>query len=564
MKVSLDGIAGEFAAGVTVAEVVRALRPDQAPRVLACFQEGAVLELGQALDAPAALTGIVFQDEEGRRIYERSLLFVLLLAVKRRYPDYKLRSEHSIGQGVYFEMEGLRLSAGDVKAIEGLMHDIVQEDLSFILQRRSKEEAIAYFKSQGDLDKANLLSYRPFDYFNLYTAGELSEYFYGAMLPSTGCTPVFALHHHAPGLVMLLPDRQDPSRPAPFVSLPKQMAIFAQSNYWCSVLSCATAAGLNDMIAQNRLRDFIRVNEALHNQSLSDIAQDVVKRGARVIFISGPSSSGKTTFANRLAIQLRVSGQEPLLISLDDFYRNRDELPLEADGQPDLEALGALDVPLFRQSIASLLSGLETPMPRFDFVEQRRRREPVMTQVSFSQPLIIEGIHALNPALHSSFDPKLICKIYISQLTSLNLDYHNRIHTTDARLLRRIVRDYQFRHTPPEKTLIMWDSVRRGEEKWVFPFQEEADILFNSALHYELPILKTISYQILQQVPKNSPHYIKCSRILKILNYFLPVSPEVFNEIPPLSILREFIGGNTLYMKDTASQMLADWPEMPE
>ena len=561
MKLILDGLAGDFNPPVTLSQAAATLTPEKAGSFLAAFKHGEVLELNTPITTEGELTSINYLHEEGRRIYERSLRFVLLIAVARRFPGYILRNEHSIGQGVYMELEGFRLSAADVNALEGLMRDIIQENLPFTLEKWSKEAAIAYFTEQGDLDKANLLSYRPFDYFNMYTCGGLSEYFYGAMLPSTGHTPVFALHHHAPGLVLLLPDRADPSRPAPFVSMPKQMAVFAQSNYWCKVLNCSTAAGLNDLIAQDKLRDFIRVNEALHNQSLSDIAQDIINRGSRVIFIAGPSSSGKTTFANRLSIQLRVGGLEPHLISLDDFYRNRDELPLEADGLPDLEALDALDVPLFRELISQLLSGQEAAMPRFDFGDQRRKPQRVLMRINANQPLIIEGIHALNPALHGGFDPRMICKIYISELTSLNLDYHNRIRTTDARLLRRIVRDYQFRHTPPEKTLIMWDSVRRGEEKWVFPFQEQADILFNSALHYELPILKTISYDILRQVPRDSIHYIKCSRILKILNYFLPVSPEVFNEIPPLSILREFIGGNTLYMKDKTSHRMADWPE---
>ena len=366
MKLVLDGIAGEFDPGVTVGEVVRALQPEKASQVMACFRRGDVLELNHPVQEPGEMISITYQHEEGRRIYERSLRFVLLLAARRRFPDYILRNEHSIGQGVYMEMEGHRLSAADVSCLEGLMRDIIQEDLPLTRERWSKQDAIAYFMAQGDLDKASLLSYRPFDYFNIYTGGGISEYFYGAMLPSTGLTPVFALHHHAPGLVLLLPDRDDPARPASFVSLPKQMAIFSQSNYWCKVLDCSTAAGLNHLIADNKLRDFIRVNEALHNQSLSDIAQDVVNRGARVIFISGPSSSGKTTFANRLSIQLRVKGLDPRLISLDDFYRNRDELPLEADGMPDLESLNALDVPLFRQSIDSLLSGRETPMPRFD------------------------------------------------------------------------------------------------------------------------------------------------------------------------------------------------------
>ncbi len=255
------------------------------------------------------MTSITFQHEEGRRIYERSLRFVLLLAVKRRYPDFILRNEHSIGQGVYMEMEnGYRLSAADVSALEGLMRDIVEEDLPLKMERWSKEAAIDYFTKNGDLDKARLLSYRPFDYFNMYSAGGLSEYFYGAMLPSTGYTRVFSLHHHAPGLVLLLPDRADPQKPSAFTSLPKQMAIFAQSNYWCKVLGCSTVADLNGLIAQGGLRDFIRVNEAFHDKSLFDIAQDIINRGSRVIFIAGPSSSGKTTFANRLSIQLRVGG----------------------------------------------------------------------------------------------------------------------------------------------------------------------------------------------------------------------------------------------------------------
>jgi uridine kinase len=561
VKLILDGIPGEFNPPVTLSQVVKALMPEKTDQVLACFKEGEVLELNTPVTTPGEMTCITYLNEEGRRIYERSLRFVLLMAVERRFPGYTLRNEHSIGQGVYMKLEGYRLTSADVSALEGDMRDIVAQNLPFTLERWSKEAAIEHFTRQGDLDKANLLSYRPFDYFNIYSCGGMSEYFYGAMLPSTGFTPVFALHHHAPGLVLLLPDRADPSRPAPFVSMPKQMAVFAQSNYWCRVLECSTASGLNDLIAQDKLRDFIRVNEALHNQSLSDISQDIINRGARVIFIAGPSSSGKTTFANRLSIQLRVGGLEPRLISLDDFYRNRDELPLEADGMPNLEALDALDVPLFRELIAQLLSGQEAAMPRFDFGKHKRKPQRVMMKITANQPLIIEGIHALNPALHSGFDQKVICKIYISQLTSLNLDYHNRIRTTDARLLRRIVRDYQFRHTPPEQTLRMWDSVRRGEEKWVFPYQEQADILFNSALHYELPILKTISYDILRQAPKDNVHYTKCNRILKILNYFLPVSPEVFNEIPPLSILREFIGGNTLYMKDKTSQRMAGWPE---
>lgn len=548
MTITMNGISREFESPAFVKTIISEMMPGESDRVLGSFCQGAVLELNDQVNTSCTLTPITYLDEEGRRIYERSLRFVLLIAANRLFPDYMLNFEHSLGQGVYIDMEGMRLSPADVNSLEGMMRDVINENLPFELSRWTREEAIAYFEAQGDFDKAHLLYYRPYDFFYVYTCGGISEYFYGAMLPSTGMLRVFSLVARAPGFVMLLPDCESPDKVSALLRLPKLMAVHKQSNYWCKVLNCATAASLNDLITQNRLREFIRINEAFHNQSLAEIAEDVINRGARAIFIAGPSSSGKTTFANRLGIQLRVNGLSPIMISLDDFYINRADLPLEADGHPDLEALTALDIPLFKESIAKLLSGQEADLPRFDFPAQKRLLQTVKVQMSANTPLIIEGIHGLNPSLHEGFDKKLICRIYISQLTSINLDKHNRIRTTDARLLRRIVRDYQFRSTPPIKTLAMWDSVRRGEEKWIFPYQEQADIMFNSALHYELPILKTISYEILNQVPRTSPHFVKCNRILKILNYMLHVPEDIFNEIPPLSILREFIGGNTLYL----------------
>jgi len=548
MNITFGGKTMQFKPPMTVREVLNAMLPAPDDTIYACFSKGTVVELNTILRDSTELVPITYDHDEGRRIYERSLRFVLLLAARELYPDYQLRFEHSVGQGVYTRMEGRRLYPADIEALEGMMRDFIMKDLPFTRARWTREEAINYFYAQGDTDKANLLSYRPYDFFNIYTCGTVSEYFYGAMLPSTGMLmSTFSLRYRAPGFVMLLPDKHNTSQVAPYENLPKHMSVFAQSNYWCKVLNCGTAGKLNDLIALDKLRDFIRVNEAFHSKSLSEIAEDIHNRGARAIFIAGPSSSGKTTFANRLSIHLRVYGLDPVILSMDDFYRNRDELPLEADGQPDLEALSALDVPLLRQCINSLLSGQETAMPRFNFTTQRREKAHVLMHISPNSPLIIEGIHGLNPELHKEVDSHLICRIYISQLTTINLDSHNRIRTTDARLLRRIVRDYHFRATPPLRTLEMWDSVRRGEEKWIFPYQENADIVFNSALHYELPILKTLSYDILNQVPKDSPHFIKCSRIIKILNYMLPVPEDIMNEIPPLSILREFIGGNTLY-----------------
>ena len=549
MNITLMEKTLSFPAPLTVLEAAEKIQPQIVPHLLGVLRGGRTMELHEMLEEDCILQPITFSDEEGRRIYERSLRFVLLLAVRRLLPGMHLRIEHSLGYGVYMRMLEKELDDETVAALEKEMQKIVSEDLPFIKERWSREKAIHYFEKENAADKTRLLSYRPYDYFNVYRCGGMAEYFYGAMLPSTGYVPYFHLLPHAPGMVLQMPAPADPLQPAPFVSRPKHLHAFAQSNRWCDILGCMNAADLNDMIVGGKMPDFIRVNEALHDKSIADIAKGIAEKGSRAIFVAGPSSSGKTTFSNRLLIHLRVLGLRPLLISLDDFYQDRDLLPLEADGKPDLEALSALDVPLLRECLSSLLAGKETLMPRFDFTISKRAEKGYLLQLKEDQPLILEGIHGLNPALHEGFDPALLSKVYISELTCLNLDHHNRIRTTDARLLRRIVRDHQFRNTPPEETLSMWASVRRGEEKWIFPYQEQADFVFNSALHYELPVLKRYAYELLKKIPPESPEYLLSRRLLKILHYMLPATEEAMAEIPPLSLLREFIGGCTLYGK---------------
>ena len=427
------------------------------------------------------------------------------------------------------------------------MREIVAANLPFTRSRWSRQQAIDYFTRLGWTDKAALLSYRPYDYFNIYECGGLAEYFYGAMLPGTGDVPVFSLRYYPPGLILQMPAPNDPAVPAPYVSRPKHMSTFFESNYWCQILGCSNAADLNDLIASGQLREFIRVNEALHDKSLAEIAEDILRMDARAIFLAGPSSSGKTTTANRLKIHLRVLGMHPVLISMDNFYLNRPDVPLDEHGKPDLESLYALDIELFRYCIRDLLDGKTAQLPEYDFATGMRKEKSIPLRISHDQMLIIEGIHGLSPEVHKGLEPGEICKFYLSELTCLNLDDHNRIRTTDARLLRRIVRDYQFRGTTPEKTLAMWDSVRRGEEKWIFPYQEQADIVFNTALHYELPVLRRYAYDMLQRITPDEPDYFRANRLIKILNYFLPAPDDAMQEIPPLSILREFIGGNTFY-----------------
>lgn len=534
----------EYDAPVTVLDVVGDLAPEMRDQVLACFSGGLALELNQTLKSDAVLYPITFQNEEGRRIYERSLRFVLLLAIRRRFPEYRVRIEFSLGFGVFLHLIDIDANEDIRDAVEKEMRAVVVEDLPFVREKWTREKAIRYFGEEGEEDKMRLLAYRPYDYFNVYLCGGMAEYFYGAMLPSTGYVPNFKLILNGDGLVLQMPSPADPLSPAPYIPRPKHFRTFAQSNEWCAILHCTNAADLNDLITSGELTEFIRVNEALHNKSLSDIASEIRDRASRVVFVAGPSSSGKTTFTNRLKIQLRVLGLSPVMISLDDFYLDRDKIPLEADGLPDLEALTALDVPLLNECLEKLVAGETVMMPRFDFKTGKRAAFAPL-RVSPDQPLLIEGIHGLNPALSKGMQD--VFHVYISELTCLNLDNHNRIRTTDARLLRRIVRDYQFRNTPAEDTLAMWNSVRRGEEKWIFPYQENADVVFNSALHYELPVLKGLAYDLLKCIPPENPHYLASRRLLKILHYMLPAPEEALREIPPLSILREFIGGCTLY-----------------
>ena len=490
---------------------------------------------------------ITIKSTEGRLIYERSLRFIFLLAVHELFPNRRVRVEHSLGTGVYCEVRDSRrsLTGADVRAIEARMREIVKKDMPFVRHAISRRDAIAYFEQTGETDKVNLLKYRPYETFQLYRLGDMMEYFYGIMAPSTGCVTVFALQLQLPGLVLLLPDLDDPEKVAPLRQLPRLMNAFAESARWSAILHCSNAADLNALTHSGQIREFIRVNEALHEKSISRIADEFAASGARIILIAGPSSSGKTTFANRLSIALRVLGLSPVALSLDDYYLNRDQIPFDEDGKQDLERLDTLDVPLFNDHLVRLIQGEPVQIPLFDFKSGKRSADTHLMHVDEDQPIIIEGIHGLNNELTRDVARNLKFKIYISALTTLNLDDHNRIRTTEARLLRRMVRDYHFRGTEPEATMAMWPSVRNGEEKYIFPYQEEADVIFNSSLVYEVAILKKYVYPMLTRLTPDSPYYTMAHRLIKFLNYFL--SADVEDEIPLNSILREFIGGCCFY-----------------
>ena len=485
------------------------------------------------------------RNEEHRRIYERSARLILLLALRDEMPGAKVRFEHSIGQGIYMTVQGADLTATRVRALEKRMHEIVRRDLPIEKARWTREAAQAYFANQGQEDTVRLLRYRPFDYFDVYTCDGLSEYFYGDMAVSTGEITSFALRFYYPGIVLLLPGEDLSGPPAPFAERTQLMRTYAQANEYSSILECETAADLNDIVAKGDARTFIRVNEALHDRTIAHIAERIVARGARVVFVAGPSSSGKTTFANRLSIQLRVSGKRPVAISLDNYYRNRSEVPLGEDGKPDLECLEAIDVPLFNDQLIELLAGREVMLPRYSFKTGRREEKGEPLRVDDNQVIIVEGIHGLNDALSADIPAELKFRVYVSALTQLNLDNHNRIRTTDVRLLRRMVRDQRERDTSVEGTMAMWDSVRAGEEKYIFPFQERADVMFNTSLLYEIAVLKKYAYPMLCEIRPDSSYYVRARRLVKFLHYFMDCDAE--SEIPPTSILREFIGGCTFY-----------------
>ena len=513
---------------------------------LAAMSGGIVIELNDPVRSDCSLSPLTLADDEGRRIYERSLRFVMLLALKHLYPFAQVRIEYSVGYGVFVRLPGIDLHRQDIVRIENEMRRITEQDLPFVRKQWSREDAIAYFEEEKQPDKVELLKHRPAANITMYSVDRMWEYFYGAMAVSTGCVRVFTLFELRGGFVLQLPAGNDAGHAAPYIYRPKHLEIFAQSAHWCEILGISNVTDVTRMIEEKRFRNFIRVNEALHEKAIDEIAEKIVEGNKHIVLIAGPSSSGKTTFAGRLSIHLQTYGRKARRISLDDFFVNRESLPLLPDGTRDLEDFSVLDLPLLSEKIQDLLAGEEVDMPVFNFITGCREYTGELTRLEPDEILIIEGTHGLNPELIKVFPAYEVHRIFVSALTCLNLDDHNRIRTTDVRLLRRIVRDMQFRGYSPEETLSGWASVRRGEEKWIFAFQENADSMFNSALHYELPILKHYAFALLKEITTDSPNYLLSRRLIKTLNYLPDPDEAILSEIPNLSLLREFIGGSTI------------------
>ena len=498
--------------------------------------------------AIAASGGVIrlmrYTDPIGRDAYRRTAQFILFLALSRLWPEATAKMGCTVGAGAYFKVEGAEdFSAARLK--EEVAH-IVSENITLNRRRLPTADAIAYFLERGQDDKARLLKYRKKERIDLYEVEGFADYYYGEMAPTTGFLRSWEILPAAEGFIFVFPDANDPDRVSPYREMPNFFSVYTEGKRWGELMGCETVADLNELVESGGVRELIRVNEALHEKRFSQIADMICERGAKAVMLAGPSSSGKTTSANRLATQLRVHGKKPILMSLDDYYLDRDQIPTEPDGSVDLEHINTIDTVLFAEHLGKLLGGEEVEIPVFNFKKGKREWLGHRMCLCEDTVIIVEGLHALNPVLlPKEMDVSKVFKMYVSPILPLNLDDHNRIASRYLRLLRRTVRDYETRGSSVQQTLSMWDSVRRGEERWIFPFQEQADVIFNSSTLYELAVLKRHIFPLLQVIGADDDCYDQVRAMVKILNYVYEA--DVDDEIPPTSIVREFIGGNSFY-----------------
>ena len=523
----------EVAMGTTLLEVERQLRLDGPHPFLAAYVNNRIKELNYRIYKPVTVRFIDITSFEGIRVYQRTISFILQKAVRELFPDRTLYIRHSLGaSGFYCEISGFGpIPAEHLDAIKARMRGIIDRNLPIQGVKMLTDTARKIYEGFGMADKIALLDSRPRLYSKIYTIDSLPGYFYGALTPSTGYTPQFDLHPYYNGFFIALPLRTDPTRLHQSVHQEKMFDVFHQYQSWVEIMGVPTVGQLNSKVLAGDASELIKIAEAFHENKLAQVAGCVAEanreRGVRLVLISGPSSSGKTTFAKRLGVQLRVLGLNPVLISLDDYFVDREKTPRDENGEYDYEALEAIDLEQFNDHLKRLERGESVDIPRYDFISGTRQWHDNPLQLDERSVLIVEGIHGLNPALTPGVPESRKFKIYVSCFTSVALDNVSRIATSDNRLLRRLTRDYRTRGNDALSTLARWESVRRGEEKHIFPYQENADVMFNSSLFYEISVLRRFAEPILREVPDTVPEYGEAKRMLKFLDNFIPISPAI-------------------------------------
>lgn len=546
ITLNIYGESVQAEAGITLLALANKYGGREQEDILLAYADNRLCELRRAVVSDSEIRFITAKDKIGNEAYRRSATLILLKAfdeVLGRENYGTVRIMYSVSKGYYCEVTDCSriLDIALLDEIEAKMHQIVAEDMPIEKQTLSTDQVIARFRAQGMTDKERLFKYRRVSQANIYSIGSYEDYFYGYMVPSTGYVKYFKLHLYGDGFVLQMPVASAPREVPAFDPQRKLFHVLKQSDDWSKRLDVDTVGALNDVIACGAIGDLMLVQEALQEKSIADIAERIAREEKRIVLVAGPSSSGKTSFSHRLSIQLRAQGLCPHPIGMDDYFVDREKTPRDADGRYDFECLGALDVKQFNEDMLALLEGREVQMPTFNFQLGKREYKGNTRKIGETDVLVIEGIHGLNPALSGSLPDDSIFRVYISALTQLNVDEHNRIATTDGRLIRRMIRDARTRGNSAQDTIAMWHSVRRGEEENIFPYQEHADAMFNSALIYELSVLKQYAEPLLFSIPKEVPEYQEAKRLLKFLDYFLGVSSE---KIPNNSILREFIGGS--------------------
>lgn len=537
----------DVALGTSLVEVCRMAGLDGERRMIAAFVNNRAKELNYRIYKPVRLRFFDATTTFGYRVYQRTLMFVAQRAVEQLYPSNKLHIRSAIGDALYCELDERRTFSGEeCEALSRRMEHIIAENIPIERTKQPSEDVVSLFRERGYEDKEALLVSRPRLYSSVHRMASTVGYFFGPLAPSTGYIDIFEVQPHHNGFYLVLPDRHNLSVPAVVPKMEKMFSLFDDYAHWVEVLGVPTVGHLNTKIAQGDAGEIIKIAEAVHEKVLASIADSIAEanrtRGVKLVLISGPSSSGKTTTAKRLGIQLRVLGLEPALIELDDYFVERTRTPRDENGEYDFEALEAIDLEQLNDHLARLSAGECVDIPRYDFISGTRKWHEKPLQLGPRSVLIMEGIHGLNPRLTPSIPDSAKFRIYASCFTSVAMDNISRIHTSDNRLLRRIIRDNAKRGYKAADTIARWPSVRRGEEKHIFPNQENADVMFNSSLLYEISVLRSIAEPLLREIPDTRPEYAVARALLKFLDNFAPIA---LDEIPPTSILREFIGGSS-------------------